>query len=445
MAKSSFISRRVSEFVGVALFALALIWLISLASYSPSDPVWFFNTGSRLPPANFAGVIGAFMAELSYQLLGYSAYLMPLVLVVLGWHYFWCRSLDAAYTKLVGAGLLFGCVSSFLSLAFGTSEIAGKLFRAGGYVGDRLAAFLASYLNRTGSIILILTLLFLGIILSTQFSFGRLFMAIGQMIRDRTAALIGAYRASREERRREKQRQEILRKHLDKAPKDGDAAKPKIAVRAAEGAAERGAAEAPARAAGRPAASEETPKKPSRTAAMVGAAAAALRAASSRPTPSATIRRPPPIAPPLPLPEPEKLPAERRKGDYTLPPLALLDAPKTERKIDERELMDGARHLEEKCREFSVEGSVVQIHPGPVVTTYEFKPDAGVKSQQGHRSCRRPLPGDAGRVGADRSDPGQVHGRNSDPESESRADLDARAARSGGVQAIGLEADARAR
>src|SRR5262249_3261603 len=84
----------------------------------------------------------------------------------------------------------------------------------------------------------------------------------------------------------------------------------------------------------------------------------------------------------LPLSDPEptsKAPAERRKGDYTLPPLALLDASKAERKIDERELMDGARLLEEKCREFSVEGSVVQIHPGPVVTTFEFKPDAGVK------------------------------------------------------------------
>src|SRR5439155_9590397 len=66
-------------------------------------------------------------------------------------------------------------------------------------------------------------------------------------------------------------------------------------------------------------------------------------------------------------------------GDYPLPPVALLDTPRTERKIDERELMDGARLLEEKSREFSVEGNVVQIHPGPVVTTYEFKPDAGVK------------------------------------------------------------------
>jgi S-DNA-T family DNA segregation ATPase FtsK/SpoIIIE len=41
--------------------------------------------------------------------------------------------------------------------------------------------------------------------------------------------------------------------------------------------------------------------------------------------------------------------------------------------------MESARLLEEKCREFSVEGAVVQIHPGPVVTTFEFKPDAGVK------------------------------------------------------------------
>jgi S-DNA-T family DNA segregation ATPase FtsK/SpoIIIE len=57
----------------------------------------------------------------------------------------------------------------------------------------------------------------------------------------------------------------------------------------------------------------------------------------------------------------------------------LLDAPKGERKVDERELMEGARLLEEKCREFAVDGAVVQIHPGPVVTTYELKPDAGVK------------------------------------------------------------------
>ena len=217
---SSALSRRVSEFLGVALFAAALIWLISLASYSAADPVWFFNTGSELPPGNFAGRIGAFAGELSYQMLGYSAYLIPLVLLVIGWNYFWCRTMDAAYTKLMGAVLLFACISSFLSLAFGALDVGGKEFRAGGFVGDRLAAFLAEYLNRTGSIILILTLLFAAIILSTQFSFGRLFSSLSQLGQERLAAMRAAFEQRRDEKQREKQRQEVLKKHLGKEPKE---------------------------------------------------------------------------------------------------------------------------------------------------------------------------------------------------------------------------------
>jgi S-DNA-T family DNA segregation ATPase FtsK/SpoIIIE len=358
---SSALSRRVSELLGVAFFATALTWLISLASYSASDPVWFFNTGSDLAPTNFAGRIGAFVGELSYQMLGYSAYLIPLVLVVIGWHYFWCRTMDAVYTKLMGALLLFGCISSFLSLAFGTLDVSGKEFRAGGYIGDRLAAVLAEYLNRTGSIILILTLLFAAIILSTQFSFGRLFSVLAQLGQARWAAMKAAFERRRDEKQRDKQRQEVLKKHLGKESK-----------------------ELPVPVFAKTPTPAPTPApKPSRTAAMISAAAAALKAAASRATPP-PIRRPAPAPvaakePTLPLSEPEKSPVERKKGAFTLPPNALLDAPKAESKIDERELMDGARLLEEKCREFSVEGKVVQIHPGPVVTTYEFKPDAGVK------------------------------------------------------------------
>ena len=73
------LSRRVSEFVGVALFAAALIWIVALASYDPSDPAWFFSTGHARRPANFAGRVGAFLAELSFQLFGYASYLIPAV------------------------------------------------------------------------------------------------------------------------------------------------------------------------------------------------------------------------------------------------------------------------------------------------------------------------------------------------------------------------------
>ena len=373
----SAISRRLSEVLGVALFALSVLWLIALVSYDPADPVWFFNTGSDAVPTNFAGRIGAFLAELSFQLVGYGAYLTPLIIAGAGWHYFWCRALDAPSTKAFGGLLLYCCTAALLALAFGTVEAGEKAFRAGGSVGNALAGFLAEYLNRTGSIVLILTLLFLAIILSTQFSFGRLSAAVGSMIADQFAAAVGAIRARRDERQREKQRREVLRKHLEKG------ARPQIPPGAADSKERREASEVAAARGGRsrPASSrdgEEQAQRPSRTAAVMGAAAAALKAASSKPTPPPPIKRMP-VPTPLPLPEPEKLPVERKKGAYTFPPLALLDAPKTERKIDERELMEGARLLEEKSREFSVEGAVVQIHPGPVVTTYEFKPDAGVK------------------------------------------------------------------
>src|SRR6185369_4757198 len=175
MVKESTLSRRISEFVGVALFALALIWLIALVTHDPSDPVWFFTTDTGQAPMNFVGRVGAFLSELSLQLFGYASYLLPGVIAVAGWHYFWCLPAEAAYTKLSGVTLFFGCASSFLSLLFGSAEVNGKTFNAGGSVGAWLGAWLSEYLNRTGSIIVLLTLMVLSVILSTTFSFGRLF------------------------------------------------------------------------------------------------------------------------------------------------------------------------------------------------------------------------------------------------------------------------------
>ena len=215
MSRST-VSRRVSEFVGVALFAAALIWIISLASYEPADPVWFFSTGAHAAPANFAGRVGAFLAELSFQLFGYASYLIPAVFVVVGWNYFWCRSLDAAATKATGAALLVGCLSAFLSLVIGTVEVSGKPFRAGGYAGEFLAKEMSDYLNRTGSVIVILTLFFLAIIMSTQFSFGRFFGAIVRAVRNTASRTFESFREWREERRREKQRRDVIAKHVKK-------------------------------------------------------------------------------------------------------------------------------------------------------------------------------------------------------------------------------------
>ena len=208
---------------------------------------------------------------------------------------------------------------------------------------------MAEYLNRTGSIIVILTLLFLAVVLSTQLSLGRMFSSASAVSRSRSSRVLGAFRGWLDERQRARQRQPLLAKQGKKPdtpiPVLPAARKPAEPLAAARGARVEDAA---------------PPRDHERRTPVM----------AKRPK---TIENPP-----LPLPDPEPR-LTRRFGAFTIPPLSLLDAPKAERKIDERELMDGARLLEEKCREFAVEGSVSQIHPGPVVTTFEFKPDAGVK------------------------------------------------------------------
>jgi DNA segregation ATPase FtsK/SpoIIIE, S-DNA-T family len=347
--------RRISEFLGVALFALGLIWLISLVTHEPTDPVWFFTTEGARAPANFVGRVGAFMSELSFQLFGYGAYLIPAVIAVVGWHYFWCQTPDAAFTKVSGVVLLVASVSAFLSLAFGSAEVAGRPFQAGGSIGTWLGNLLAEYLNRTGSIIVLLTMMLLAVILSTQFSFGRMFATATAGSRSLSARSAGRIRIWLEGRRKQRARREVIAKHTAKGL-------PEVVIKAGKGADDDG-----------------TPARPGRMAKTTVANEPGAASPFGAAPPVVARKRAGTGSLPLTDPDSVKAPAQRKHGDYALPPASLLDAAKAERKIDERELMDSARHLELKCREFSVEGQVAQIHPGPVVTTFEFKPDAGVK------------------------------------------------------------------
>ena len=349
------ISRRVSEFAGVGLFGAALVWLISLTTYDVADAVWFFNTGGQTPPNNLAGQVGAFVAEFSYQMFGLASFLLPVVFVILGWHYFWCRFVDAAYTKLIGLCLLFGCSATFLSLIFGSLG-TGNPGGAGGQVGSWSAQLLAEYFNRTGSFIVVLTSLFLSVILSTQFSFGRFFASIWVFASRVSTTVNSAVRKKWERRKKERRRRNVVNKHLAKT--GSPLARTEILAKS------------------HPldallTDNDNIARAPSLTSQDDPAGNTSLRPSNQ----TTAVQKP--TAPRLPLLP--HLSMHERKGTYTCPPASLFDSPKTVQKFDERQLMESARLLEDKCREFSVEGSVIQIHPGPVVTTFEFKPNAGVK------------------------------------------------------------------
>jgi S-DNA-T family DNA segregation ATPase FtsK/SpoIIIE len=74
-----------------------------------------------------------------------------------------------------------------------------------------------------------------------------------------------------------------------------------------------------------------------------------------------------------------ELPFQAR-GSYTVPPISLLDPPvRSAAQVDEGALIASSRILESKLKDFGVDGRVVAVQPGPVITTYEFEPAAGVK------------------------------------------------------------------
>ncbi len=118
---------------------------------------------------------------------------------------------------------------------------------------------------------------------------------------------------------------------------------------------------------------------------------------------------------------------------YKLPSSSLLYRNEEQAVVREEALREEARVLVEKCGEFGVDGQVTQINPGPVVTTFEFRPDAGVKYSPRDRTGGRSVPGDGGGEHPDRAHGGQIDGR--DPGAEPRA-RDHLAARCGGVREL---------
>ena len=134
-------STRGAELLGLVAFAVALMLLIALATFDPRDPAPFFKAGVDGPARNFIGPFGAFLAEMLIpQLFGVAAMLLPLVLGLLGWKLFWCKPIDAPYTKAIGNLLLLLSLAGLFALVFGTVSFEGEPVRAGGAIGEILAA-----------------------------------------------------------------------------------------------------------------------------------------------------------------------------------------------------------------------------------------------------------------------------------------------------------------
>jgi S-DNA-T family DNA segregation ATPase FtsK/SpoIIIE len=368
-------SSRGAELLGLVAFALALMLLIALATFDPHDPAPFFKAGADGSARNFIGPFGAFLAEMLIpQLFGVAALLLPLALGLAGWKLFWCRPIEAPYTKAVGNVCLLLLLAGLLALSFGTVSFEGEPVRAGGATGELLAALLVADFGRTGAYIVAATGLFVALILSTQFSFSALLKGTGGRLGGRLRALQTAFTHYRESRRKEKMRREVIRKHA--AAREGVSGLPRIRRVKANG--EEAEAEAVENEAEREddlplQATTITPRPAQRPLPFAG------DGGGDEPGPSPTETQPVRSRRRRAAQEAAAASPAETRGSYTLPPLTILDQAKGGAILDNDRLLERGKILQLKSAEFGVMGSVREIHPGPVVTTYEFKPDAGVK------------------------------------------------------------------
>jgi S-DNA-T family DNA segregation ATPase FtsK/SpoIIIE len=429
---------RRNEIIAIALFALGLLLALCLFSYRPDDPSW--NAAGASETRNLVGAVGANVATSLFQSVGLAAYLLPLLLFAAAWRRFRTRRIHAPLSRILGLITLVVASSALLALS-SVGPIIDKSFRPGGVTGTLIAEVLAGWLNTVGASVLLVALAATGLLLATNFSFVRAyewmlnafgnrfvffrtlpekFNAWRERRREQARLRVEMRRAARAEREevrqtsRERSREKTGAERVAEFMQENAPVGERVGASAST-AIKRAAAASSSQSVTQPVAQVEpnvvgemsmTAAASAMTAnvssASVGSAAAPQKAKPSANTSrravvdqeveeAAAVKEMVKDASVV-RTEAEELEkrsaatarAERSRApaaitNYKLPDVDFLNAPPPHSEQADEELLDLATRLAEKCKEFNVTGQIKHICPGPVVTTYEFKPDPGVK------------------------------------------------------------------
>ncbi|PYS72521.1 MAG: cell division protein FtsK [Acidobacteria bacterium] len=379
---------RVNEIIAIGLVALALLLGLCLASYNPNDSSW--NAAGETGAHNWIGVVGANVAAALFQSIGLAAYLIPFLIIAGAWRRFRARRINAPVSRLAGLIVLVLSSAALLSLA-NIRPFYDASFNAGGLVGALIARALVGGLNTIGTTILLVAIAATGLLLATNFSFAHFYETFATTLGDRFGVLRSIPERFRAWRlaRREKRQQRIELKRQART----EVASSMQTTRAETGTEIRSSN--PELAEAFLSFSAATKAPPKTMSAAAGAATAATKRASTtrgktETAESALIedmvreaavkrKTETPAAGSLDFSGARRVSPKTSSSDYQLPSVELLNEPQMRSEQADDELLGMATKLAEKCREFNVTGQIKFICPGPVVTTYEFKPDPGVK------------------------------------------------------------------
>jgi S-DNA-T family DNA segregation ATPase FtsK/SpoIIIE len=378
---------RLNEAVGIILLLISLAVWLCLLSYSSADPSW--NTASgALVTHNLLGKFGAQWADLLFQIFGLSVFLLPIHIGLLGWK--WVRSsfIEGLGFKVVGSFALWFCISTGCGL-FPRQWLIGGTVRPSGLVGLVLADFLTARFNLVGAAIFTAVVAVVALYFATTFESAMLLRWFAGPIA-KFKAWYEQWEAARQERRaqaiaraQEKAAERAARR-LNRTIAAETTANPRRRRKAEPVEDDHLQTEAVFQMQPVGSSLEEPPfdmpdelvKEPAEEEIPIRSLADEAPVVRAEPVK-------PPEPPPLPISiveseEEEEAPVPRKRP-YQLPSTDLLHEIPDGNGYDSLELKEVASKIKSKLEEFNVRGNVVQINPGPVVTTFEFKPEAGIK------------------------------------------------------------------
>jgi len=321
-------SPRLREGLLIAVVAICAYLLVSLSSYTPADPGWS-ATGSGAAVRNLGGPAGAWLADICFSLVGYLAYLFPLMLAYRAYLLFAEREKPRAFSSTVLSirvlGLLLVMTSGTAIVALNMGPSGALPQGSGGIVGQAIGGAMNSAFNAFGSRLILLAVFLFGMTIFTDLSWLRLMDRLGALTLEGASrahrASVGLWDQAKDRRAREKQlaaRRQVIDQHVEKEKK----------------------------------------------------------------------RKPPKIKPLKPPPEKSDR-AEREKQvplfdapvTGELPPLELLDPDTRDPSLgySPEALEKLSKLLELKLADFGVTAEVTAVYPGPVITRFELQPAAGVK------------------------------------------------------------------
>ncbi|MCP5464044.1 MAG: DNA translocase FtsK 4TM domain-containing protein [Deltaproteobacteria bacterium] len=359
------------EIMALFLLALGVFYYLCILSYSPQDPS-LFSSSSHFAVQNMGGVFGAYLSGSVFFLLGGGGYFIGFYFLLNALFFFAGRRENLRALDFFVFLVCSTFIAIFLQLQFQEFSFGDYQVNAGGSIGQLLAELGETYLGTWGVYITVVFGVLLTFILATKLSvidafsqgtvvigkgvggFGERLIFVLARMRKLYQSRLQAWKDNREEEDDEDEYEEEYEEDEDDEYEEDDEEEdedeyeePEIALPAKKKAA------------------SSLPRKKLQ------------EVLSSHQVVEPKIRERKDTRAKAAL---NQMELENISEGYQLPPLAFLDyEDTTDAQVDIESLKMSARILESKLKDFSIDGRVTEIHPGPVITMYEFEPAPGVK------------------------------------------------------------------